>query len=137
MRRDILRAPERHEGRQGPSETGLLLCLGAGVVAGARALEAAKRMVAAAGQGEGLGDGASLGSAFEGRPSMTPPVRTVVFPPSYGVTSIFDLSTNTRAWRARSRLDCFFALDASLEPDEDVLDENVPQEVRDSSELQE
>src|SRR5271170_3737587 len=34
-------------------------------------------------------------------PSMTPPVRTVVFPPSYGVTSLLDEST-----KMRSRLAC-------------------------------
>lgn len=39
-------------------------------------------------------------------PSMTPPVRTVVFPPSYGVTSVLVVSTKTRACRARSRRDC-------------------------------
>ena len=40
---------------------------------------------------------------------MTPPVRTVVLPPSYGVTSFFVASTNTRAWRARSRRESFAA----------------------------
>ena len=97
MRRDILRAPERHEGRQGPSETGLLLCLGAGVevVAGRDEDVGARR-------GEGLGDGASLGSAFEGRPSMTPPVSTVVSPPWYLYACGWRvLSTTTRRGAGR------------------------------------
>jgi len=56
---------------------------------------------------------------------MTPPVRTVVFPPSYGVTSVLDLSTNTRLFLALSRRDCLCSwLDAGLEDadEEDAYD---------------
>jgi hypothetical protein len=45
--------------------------------------------------------------AVDGPPSITPPVRTVVLPPSYGVTSVFVVSTYTRANLAFSRRDCF------------------------------
>ena len=44
-------------------------------------------------------------------PSITPPVRTVVFPPSYGVTSVLDVSTNTRGTRLRG-----WRADEVLEP---------------------
>ena len=61
----------------------------------------------------------------DGPPSMTPPVKTVVFPPSYGVTSFLDLSTNTRLFLARSRRDCLYCLDdgwEDMDENEDVAD---------------
>jgi len=60
---------------------------------------------------------------------MTPPVNTVVFPPSYGVTSFLDLSTNTRLFLARSRRDCLYWLDdgwEDVEENEDVADPDAP-----------
>ena len=77
-----------------------------------------------------------------GAPNMTPPVRTVVFPPSYGVTSFFDLSTKTRPFRALSRRDCLWSFfDAGFEDveEEDAADADVndnPELELDERELQ-
>lgn len=87
-----------------------------------------------------------MGAGLTGPPpSMTPPVRTVVFPPSYGVTSFFEASTNTRAWRARSRrlwrampfADWPYASDADASEEDEETEERVPQDVADSSERKE
>lgn len=48
---------------------------------------------------------------------MTPPVRTVVFPPSYGVTSVLLVSINTRRPRLPLLLPAAVPLDA-LDPEE-------------------
>jgi hypothetical protein len=77
-----------------------------------------------------------------GAPNMTPPVKTVVFPPSYGVTSILDLSTKTRPFRALSRRDCLCSFcDAGVEDadEEDATDADVndkPELELDERELQ-
>jgi hypothetical protein len=61
---------------------------------------------------------------------MTPPVNTVVFPPSYGVTSIFDLSINTRLFLALSRRDCLYSFFGGswedADENEDVADPDAP-----------
>jgi len=77
-------------------------------------------------------------------PSMTPPVRTVVFPPSYGVTSVFDVSTKTLACLARSRRDslnpCSFSATGLDAVEESVVMEawesNVSAEANEKPELE-
>jgi len=66
-------------------------------------------------------------------PSMTPPVRTVVFPPSYGVTSVLDVSTKTRACRARSRREgLMLLLSLLLEEETEVREDAVSTEVKEN-----
>jgi len=76
---------------------------------------------------EGLG--ACFG-ALGAPPSITPPVRTVVLPPSYGVTSFFDVSMYTRACRALSRRDCLGLpeSDAVVEAGDDDNDDDTDTE---------
>lgn len=64
-------------------------------------------------------------------PSITPPVRTVVFPPSYGVTSVLEVSTKTREVLAFSRLDCE---DVDVDVGVDEPDDSEPTESDDENE---